>query len=348
MVIAMSVEQPVIGIARMSRIDIGTNVPPLRTVHLLQRGARVVLLGGKQNIHHDPDTNEVNGQLYEVTLDREGKAHTQIEPRIGAVVVRALLNTNRGYNSGRIPALNAPDVRQAADKRFIYTGPLAVLSPQTKVLQAGADARDIADHFTADKLVVKPASGSGGRDIAFVSAAQVAAEIEGRWRQDSVEDIVVQERVVNMPWPATIRAFNPDENARLHNAVSQELRMFDVNNKYIPIARVVDPGSEHQHHNTYDTYVALDPNTVPPEAYTAAQAIRTGLTSGGAILHTATAIDLSYGIRPSRGEEPEWLLVEANTLDPQFPKESQYFDLAHSLNDQRSQQLVCMATTGVQ
>jgi len=342
-------EQPVIGIYRTRRYDVGSEVPAERTGSLLRKGARVILLGGRQELRHERGSSMFLGPLYEVTLDRYGDPAANVAPRDGEVMLDAIYNAARHLPSGIVPALNSDRLRKAADKRIVYTHTLPELSPHTRVVTPATWHADLTDHFAGDELIVKPVGTSGGRDVLPVAKLALGHELAARFRDQPDTPQVVQERIKTSPWPTTIRPAYPAESDRLHGGRGQEMRMFVFNNEYVPMARVVSSGNTAGINRADDGYVALDPLTVPDAVYARAYQACHKLRQASGDTEIGVAVDFMYGSRPQDGRDaPNWWLSEVNYIDPQPPDINNYVAIAHQLNDARSTQLIRMAQTGVQ
>lgn len=337
----MHEELPVIAIHRNERADLENCPYPVRTQALADRGARVIMTGGRQESAPD-EAGVIEGTYYEVVHDPRLEkplvvAHT------GQLAVHATLNVaRRARNHNDMPTLNDYRVREVTGKQYVYTELLADLSPNTEVVTAGMSADEATDKLGVTDLVVKPADGLRGKDVKLIQAHELPAELSQRFLAKPAGVQVVQERIVSEPWSRKLKASDPEENYLLQEAKKQEMRLFAIGDVIWPIARVVGPTDEREVNHAHDRYVALDERTIPAEVYTIGSAANCEIKQASGIGDIAVAIDLMYG-RAAGDDEARWYLAEVNTVDPQFPSRHQYPGLSKSLHSLRSLQLFAMA-----
>lgn len=337
---------PVVAIRRSDRGDLSKLLYPVRTRSLLNKGARVLFTGGTAGA--TPDADNVVHDLHEVVTCRAGEDPVVIRTA-GSLAVGSVLNTYRPDNNPpTLPTLNDIRVRTVSGKDRIYAL-VPDISPKTVIAKSVAAAKVAQDELSAaGGLVIKPVRGMRGRGVQTVAHSQLEEELARRFAENSDDVQVVQERIAKHPWPRTIHAADPEEEARLHGAKSQELRMFLVNGLYVPIARVIDPTDDKEFNHPGDAYVALDADTVPFEAYAMSADIATKVRQESGVDELAVAADFMYGERPSSAYgQPGWYLAEVNSIDPQMPSVDQYPQLGWELNDARSDQLIRMASTSL-
>lgn len=292
-----------------------------------------------------PDADRVVCGIFEVVSANPGEQPV-VAAQAGELVVDSVLNTYRhDVNPPSLPTLNDVRVRDVSSKRRGYTGILRDMSPRTMVVTRDHPLEAVAERFLpAAELIVKPANGMRGQGVLPITAAALSEELHSRFAASPDAEQVVQERIMARPWPASIHAAHLIEEERLRGAKRQELRLFLVNDQVVPIARIVSQADERDVHHAGDSYVALNPYTIPDSVYTRGEEVRQRIERATGVSEMAIAVDLIYGVSPMSGDDqPDWYISEVNSVDPQFPALHQYPTIAGPLHDARSDQLLRMA-----
>ena len=330
------IERCTVGIMRPSKRDLETPAYALSVPALLEAGARVVFLGGRQESLPASDRT-LGGTFYEV---QQTEGRLRVAKRQGVVAVDAALNTTWDWNNGSLPTLNDFVVRQRAAKDSFYTILAPDLTAATVVARPGEFEPAQLDLLAGDRVVMKPVRGKGGRSVVTASKQDAAARLNEHW-QNRAEPMLLQERLALAAWPDHIKASGEQWQAALPAAGPQrELRHFFINHRWYPVARITTNAAD-GHNNTNDRYLPLDPATIPYKAFDVARATFCRLADE---FESAVAIDTVFARRPStQDDEPTWYTMEPNAIDPVLPNPRDFPELSRQTYGARTALLMRMA-----
>lgn len=303
---------------------------------ITEQGHEVVVTRGAEQLDFE------NGIAHEIWLPRRTETNSFVTQRLGEASlsmfgsIRDLGKKIRPKAPYDIPLLNGPSVIGYDAKLKSYQDLLFDMKGPTVSVSTASGSE--LDHLQGDSIVIKPDQGSGGRGVEIVKRHEIQAILG----QSPDVSYVAQEYIdMSAPFPSEIKGIDATEQDTL-KALSdrkKELRMFTFYNKnetiVVPIARMMKEGDE-----TSDTWLYVDPDSVPTELQQKAKQIFTRLEDKTGASEIYGAVDYMWG---STASEPErqWVVGEVNLWRPALSRRNK--DIAQMHDKAMADQLVRMA-----
>jgi glutathione synthase/RimK-type ligase-like ATP-grasp enzyme len=295
--------------------------------HIHALGAQVVLLN--QGVELDGGNAESAILLGESVEDSHLVSETNV-------------NSIRDYTgklavTHNIPTLNSQSIIRLAQSKDRFSSLFPDLTARTLLITKDnmSDIVEFSFDLPGSEIILKPNVGLSGEDVT-VSSKTLALENTKRLL-DNHDGVLIQELLETSHMHAGIIGMTEEDSAKIHGPIStQELRFFNSNNVLIPVlkvgaSRIMDGDS---------TYIYVDPESVPEQAYEIGHTVINGLLAQTGDHEVHGALDLVY-----QREEDSWKVMEMNVKEPGLPKRSENQVIADQVKKALAEQLVRMTTT---
>ena len=298
-------------------------------------GHDVTITRGAEQLDFD------NGVIGEIWIPNSVNANIETIRSVGEIslatigVIRDLGKKIRPRGEYNIPLLNDPKVIEYEDKLKAYDELLFDMQVPTVAMH---DVQQALDELHGDTIFMKPANGSGGKNAEAVHRD----DVERVMSENPDIRYIGQEFIsTNAPFPQGIKGIDIDEHSKLCDTSHRhkELRMFAFfgNNqiKTVPIVRIMKEGNE-----TSDSWIHVDPDTVPEELTDTAQVVFERLSEKTNTPEVYGVVDYVWG-STEHNQDREWMVGELNLWRPAVSRRNAH--TAHLHDSAMAEQLVRIA-----
>lgn len=211
--------------------------------------------------------------------------------------------------------------------------PLGLGMP-TQLIRTPLDAVLFANENPADEYIVKPNSGSSGKGVRTVTAADVASIVLA----DSGSELIIQPKYdFTMPMHPGVKPYDVMSTEAFESLskseATKEIRMYGFLSPQgvdkFPAGRVLKDGLDH--------WFFIDPESVPQEVYDDTEAVmRSAAEVTGSIAVSGT-VDFGYG--SLNGETAGHKIIEFNGKMPYMIGYDKHPEIASTLRDKFARQI---------